>query len=506
MNSLVHQPDRRSHDPHRQLVCAFAAALAALLSGQPATAATSVSKNGITWNFSSDRPAGQYANGDWWVVGPVTITAITPASGVRVETLSDGTPFNRVVNGTVINPSLAFSADTNISNGFDNAVTPANKANSYAPYSDGHNKAPSRTGQALVCPAGTSVVSSISRSGLPASSSYPQIDRISILTVVSAAPPSGSFRPPPTGTDKTHRWNKSQLNYTILKKLTPVSSTPALSTVEDRFAASWTTFHVGNSIQSMSPAGQMPNYGRDQAYVISDALLSLHLNYTDAQKEKLYIALVQYGIDIYGFLRDGGLFRGNGGLNCGHKAPLVLAAVTLNDNALKEWASGSKRVILPGRGISVHPFLEDSQLWYVTQSDVGRTLYTADGRPRDPYTQQHVGLPEWGSEHGIDSKYDGSNWSAYYRDICGSSHVGNALGISLLSGGEAVWNNQVFFDYCDRYWAREGAGSYNQQSFQGNTIQLFHFNMLKAYSTDSGAPPPVLPPISTPTGLREGDP
>jgi hypothetical protein len=476
--------------------------LTTLFLGQSASAATSVSQNGITWNFSGDRPTGQYCNGDWWVVGPVTITSITPASGVRVESLTDGTTYNRVVNGTMVNPSIMQNPDPCIPNGFDNAVSNTGKSNGYAPYNDGKNVAPSRTGQALVCPAGTSVISSISTVGLPKSSSYTQVDRISILTVVSTAPPSGSFRPPPTGTDKTHRWNKSQLNYSIFKKLAPVASTPALSTVESRFANSWTTFHTGNAIQSMTPGGQMPNYGRDQAYILSDALLSLHLNYTDAQKEKLYIALVQYGIDIYGFLRDGGLYRGAGGLNAGHKAPLVLAAVTLNDTAMKEWARGGKRVILPTRGISVHPFFEDSQIWYVTQSDVGRTLYTADGRPREQYTQQHVGLPEWGSEHGIDRQFDGSNWTTFYRDICGSAHVGNALGIKMLTGGEATWDNPVFFDYCARYWAREGANGYNGQSFSANKIQLFHFNMLTTYGLAYGSTPPPPPKlVSTPTGL-----
>ena len=40
--------------------------------------ATSVSQWGITWTFDGDYTTGQYANGDYWVVGPVNITAITP--------------------------------------------------------------------------------------------------------------------------------------------------------------------------------------------------------------------------------------------------------------------------------------------------------------------------------------------------------------------------------------------------------------------------------------------
>src|SRR5690606_6636992 len=66
-------------------------------------AATSVSRHGVTWVFDKDYPTGQYANGDPWVVGPVTITSITPA------------PTNGR-NGTVINPSLGTSQ------GFDDRV------------------------------------------------------------------------------------------------------------------------------------------------------------------------------------------------------------------------------------------------------------------------------------------------------------------------------------------------------------------------------------------------
>ncbi|MGH9857084.1 MAG: hypothetical protein ACRD4B_04480, partial [Acidobacteriota bacterium] len=46
--------------------------------GQAQTA-SSVTQYGITWTFSQPKQVGQFANGDWWVVGPVTINSITPA-------------------------------------------------------------------------------------------------------------------------------------------------------------------------------------------------------------------------------------------------------------------------------------------------------------------------------------------------------------------------------------------------------------------------------------------
>ena len=44
----------------------------------PAGTASSITKDGITWTFSEPVPVGQFVNGDYFVVGPVTITAIDP--------------------------------------------------------------------------------------------------------------------------------------------------------------------------------------------------------------------------------------------------------------------------------------------------------------------------------------------------------------------------------------------------------------------------------------------
>ena len=37
-----------------------------------------ISQYGIAWTFNAQHQYGQYANGDYWVLGPVTITNITP--------------------------------------------------------------------------------------------------------------------------------------------------------------------------------------------------------------------------------------------------------------------------------------------------------------------------------------------------------------------------------------------------------------------------------------------
>ncbi|HEB51908.1 MAG TPA: hypothetical protein ENI87_01505, partial [bacterium] len=38
-----------------------------------------VDRHGITWTFSRPARCGRFVNGDWWVVGPIEIAAITPA-------------------------------------------------------------------------------------------------------------------------------------------------------------------------------------------------------------------------------------------------------------------------------------------------------------------------------------------------------------------------------------------------------------------------------------------
>jgi hypothetical protein len=38
----------------------------------------SLSQSGITWKFKQPAHAGQFINGDWYVVGPVTIENIDP--------------------------------------------------------------------------------------------------------------------------------------------------------------------------------------------------------------------------------------------------------------------------------------------------------------------------------------------------------------------------------------------------------------------------------------------
>lgn len=464
-----------------------AAAIGLLVTSEILVGATSVSQFGITWTFSEDKPVGQYANGDWWVVGPVTITKITPESvtdpNIRwTSTNPAGTFTGWTRNGTMVNPPPSYLRQDQ---GYDGSCR------AFAWWNPALNVAPSFKGSPLVASPGTSVISSISLNAPNKNVVHTQLAAAAILTVVTSPPAAGSFRPPEVGNDKTHRWNKANLNYGILRKLAPVATTPALATVEQYFERPYLFQFEGNSIQTMTPTSSGPNYGRDQAHLISHGLLSLHLNYTDAQKERLFIRMVQMGIDIYGATKAGQVWKGAGGLNAGRKAPMLLAALALNDSNMLEWSNAAKHFV----------FQEDQQTFFVKQSDVGRALYTIDGRPREQYRQEHVGMPEWGEYHTQQPERDGSNWNTAYRWI-GAAWHGNILAIKLIPGGEAAWNWPPVFAYADRFWSVEGV---KQTYGLPNGITPFVCDMWRYYRAggyDTIVPPPPDPVVTFAIGDR----
>jgi len=155
----------------------------------------------------------------------------------------------------------------------------------------------------LIAPPGSSLVSSIS---LPEAGGRVQLKTAAILTVLAAPAPAGSFRPPYTGSDKTIRFNTSQLNRARLAHLAPVAETPSLAEVERFFERPWID-HVPNWMGGYHhPEENMPNYGREIATEVGIGALMLHLDFTPQEKETLLVRYVQLGIDLYGVAINGG--------------------------------------------------------------------------------------------------------------------------------------------------------------------------------------------------------
>lgn len=427
--------------PERKLsILAFGLVLWVCAIAPAAHAAKAVSQFGVTWTFDRDYPTGQFANGDYWVVGPVKITSITPRSAVVN---------GQTIHGSMINPV------PNTGQAFDSRI----RNNSFQSAKNVARQFP------LTVAVNSSLLSSISFDAT-ATGNAMQLQTIAILTVLDRTPPAGSFRPPYAGTDKTIRWNKSNLDYSKLKSLSPVAGTPSRQTAEAWFERPLIELKSDWTGDYLHPASNSPSYGRDISERVGQALLLLQLNYSAAQKEKLLVRLTQWGLDVYGAARNGMKWPGDGGHNHGRKPPLVLAGVVLNDAAIMAYADAKRNFI----------FQEDQQTFYVSIADVNLPRKNNDSRYRAPYTLAMIGLPEWGSGHTGFPQGDASQWDTSYRAVCGTSMVGGILAVRLM-GLESKWNWPPLFDYIDRFYRIESPNTTRGTA----QIAPFVLAMWKAY-------------------------
>jgi hypothetical protein len=214
----------------------IAAALIFIAIASTANAATCtfISQYGITWTFDKAYECGQFANSDYWVVGPVTILSITP-------------DFDGNHHGWQSNPMPGYPQgfDSRAST-FDPKLVPS------LPY----NAKP-----------GESIVKSISLQPLDKIDCRPCLETAAVLTVVASTPPDNGttvFRPPYVGTEKP-LYSVNSLRTELLPTLQPVPNTPSLETIKNNFQRvqldhklSWSgaAIHPKQNMQSMVVALQ----------------------------------------------------------------------------------------------------------------------------------------------------------------------------------------------------------------------------------------------------------
>lgn len=432
------------------------------LSAQAATS-TSLEQHGITWTFSEPVEYGTYANGEYWVKGPVTLTQISPAS-------TGGK------NGTVVNPVRGNEQ------GFDSRMLNSTYRSDWnistqLPYTVGIN---------------STVMSSISMPDTARHINHPQLKTYAILTVVEASPPAGAFRPSYINGNFNHPWTESDLNYSILPR----------KSIEGMDAPEIAGRSMSVPINDQDPSWRgppkraqdgSPSYGRDLANFVNTNLLLLCSDHSNEEKRELFVGMVQFGIDIFGILNDGGQWLPDGGHNNGRMAPLLVAALALDDASMKVKLDASVQA----------NFQEVLQTFYVSQDDVSRSRYTRDGRPRTAYSSNDIGKPEWGEKHSQQPERDGDNWDAYYRDVAGGLLPAPAVAAHLM-GARDIINHDAFFDYAKRHiYYREGyfknpdqyngwddghgygEGNTNKSTpFSSNETVAFHKNFYLAYAND----------------------
>ena len=412
-------------------------------SGNPAPSgsASSITKDGITWTFSQAVPVGQFVNGDYYVVGPVTITAIDPAPTTSAPYLNGS-----VKNLPTANGKSGF--DSRLNDGVDQSWWFDSSLRAYPPI----NLNP---GDTLVSSISLAQIHSMPEVMRASDMSASPVKTVSVLTVLSAAASADGFRPSYCDRSQTI-YHADSLQRNLLPSLAPPnpSQTPALAQFETWYRRPWIDT---DPFLFDAPAEYMPSYGQHIAFADSYAALLLMLNFPDSDKINLTNYFVQYGIDLHGCLQAGVSWPAFGGHRSGRKLPIIFAGILLNNDAMKNVSAAYP-----------DSFGEDMQTVYINripgnyqQAWQGATVIygghyglKADGTPVSaglygPYEQlQPV---DWPLINGNEQLGE-----AYRRCCTSVSWVGEALAIHLLHA-ENVWNYPAFFDYVDRWMTEDDA-------------------------------------------------
>ncbi|WP_165492048.1 LamG domain-containing protein [Egibacter rhizosphaerae] len=402
--------------------------------GEPAS---EVSRHGITWTFDDEYPVGRYANGDYWVQGPVDIVDIDPAS----QNSSGG----RTINGSMINPSPEDGSSTGYGQTRDTGYDPSLNV------ADGVS-----TSDPLTVEPDSSLVSAIS---VDEDDARPGLESAAVLTVVDQPPPEDSFRPAYSSDDTTATHTTNDLDYDLLPDLDPVDGAPDPTDLASDFERVWLDHVPGWNGRAIHPTTNMPGYGRDMASKLGQGSLALMLDHPTEQKHDLLVNYVQIGIDFHGIVDNGGEenWVPNGGHAQGRKWPILFAGHLLDDPTMA--TIGDRDDVYFG---------EDAQTFHVTQEDVDRGV---------GYTSDDIGMPEWGIRHATDPSRDTPDWNRSYRQCCtANSWAGHVLSARLMNLQDA-WNHDPLFDYTDRFIDTQEPGDHERfwdRPFTENMWDTYH--------------------------------
>lgn len=412
----------------------------------------SLSQHGITWTFAEPVEFGQYVTGDYWVVGPVEIISITNSLNAPGFEPRPGQ------NGSMVNPG------TDGRQGYDDGLgSYSEELNAARPGGNTTSKE-----NPLILEPNSSLVSAVSWLYRSKSDAEPGTPRFSgatnaprsavrsaaVLTVVAQPPAEGSFRPPYCGTDKSSPLNLSGLDLTRLPNLAPSSDAPSPDSVHKQISRPWIDHVYEWMGAEVHPTENMPNYGRDMARILIEAALLGSTDFsalnTSLSKQEFLIPFLQIGIDFAGIADNGGSWPPNGGHHAGRKHPILFAGVAFDNAHMK------------GVGTWDTMFQEDAQTFIVSQAEVDISQgpgWDPDSRGHTPesYTEEDIGLPEWGIRHATLPNTINRAGGAKYREINNASIPGFAL-IARLLGAEDKWDHPPLFAYADRVMKERNFG------------------------------------------------
>lgn len=371
----------------------------------------SVSQYGITWTF--DRPAevGRFISGDWWVVGPVTVTGVSPAATADRH-------------GSVVNPPAGDSQ------GYDSRMARFD-ASLRAEF-----PCLLKPSESLVSTASVNQVGDRTSETVRGQYCRGPLRTAAVLTCVAAPPSRDAFRPAYVGTWR-EMFTTSQLRRDLLPRLKTPEAAPGAKQYERFLERIWLDHQRQWVNRKMHPLENMPDYGREITNIVSCVGLMLLLDDPDRNTETLLLRFVQKGIDYYGVVKsDDNLWIANGGHNSGRKWPILFAGLMLGHGGMMNVDA---------------TFQEDQQTYYGKGFRGQKALWTitlnnpnARHEEADPGTWETFG----------DKKGNNGKKAEGYRKLNGPTWVGQALA-ARLTGMVDCWDHPPFFDYVDRWWKEE---------------------------------------------------
>lgn len=403
-----------------------------------ATTSTLTSKEGIVWRFVNPVSYGTYINSDYWVVGPVMVSSVSPSTVLRADLTAK--------HGSMLASQLSTSVQ-----GFDGAAT------FQYPYDSTLNAGNYISDSSpLILSPGTRLISVSSTDG------YPIISVASVLTCVSATVESSYFRPGYTDSSidslsseyfvATSGNRFANFDLTTLRSIiTPGKTEATYNNLLSSVSSFWFDPFPGQNSRFLRPGTSMPLEDTLIAAAISNAALTINYYNSLITKSTIATHLTQIGIDNYSNLVNlGTSWAGRGPFGSSKKFTMLFAGMLL----------GNEDMLNVGRDYTVtlgatNKFPEDNQTFFVASGASGINYGYGN------YVTSDIGLPEWGITHWSDPSYDSSQWvdtSSYGSDQRRFFSMKNWVGYlfaSKIMGLQNHWNNPALFYYFNRYFQKE---------------------------------------------------
>ncbi len=403
----------------------------------------SVSQYGITWTFEKPARAGQFINGDWYVVGSVTVVKIDPAPRYGKEVADseldrrEKIPVDqRCRNGSMLNAPAR--QEVAWDSGILNYYHPEHRARLPIVMKPGDSLA-----SCISLSQGEKVTYTYHPGTVRGVGDNSPVKVVTVLTCVAEALPRDAFRPSYSGRDP-----KVYLARDLRRELLPDFERPREAPDPAKWAELLQKPWCDSGFFSFDvPQQSMANYAQANAQILENAVLLACCESKGPDQERLLMNVIQVGIDYYGLIQKGHPgWPCHGGHGSGRKFPIVFAGVMLGDEAMANINKSFPKAA----------FGEDEQTAYgdcwtgakvVFTGHSGIDVVTGIGRdfvrannPWGPY--EHLPPSQWVPEQFRSEAYRRANTSTCW--------VGQALILRAMNL-EKVWNHDAFFDYVDRW-------------------------------------------------------